>query len=711
MPQDAFVENRGDDEDVSAGGFPAPPHVLAPDADVLDKLQRWSDPTQTVNICGELLEEVDGEGLLGRIGQSAIRQYDIDQASRSEWLTDSRAAMDLAMQVVKTKTFPWEGASNVIYPILAQAAVQFAARAYPAIVAGLDVVKGVVYGKDDGVPEIDPMTGKPAIGEDGQPLMLVPPGEKRSRADRIAEHMSWQLLQEMTEWEEETDKLLHILPIVGCCFRKVYFDSAERRNVDILVNAEHCVINFWAKSMETAPRITEEMKFYPGEIDEQMRSGIWLTHDFGMAPDAGEDEDAPHDFLEQHRRLDLDDDGYAEPYVVTVHKATGKVVRIVSRYDMDRVMVSGKTGEIAKIEPVHYYTKYDFLPNPKGAIYGVGFGQLLKPLNESVNTALNQIFDAGTLQNTGGGFIGKGLSMHTGSVRRRLGEWTVLNVPGSKIREAIVPLEHGGASDVLFKLLGFLVEAAEKLGSNAEVLSGNQRAANVPATTTLALIEQGLKVFTGVYKRIYRSNSKEFDKLFRLNRLYLDDVAEYQRGEEWREVRRADYEEGSAVQPVSDPSMVSDMQQLARAEFLKEFKDDPYVNPIEARRRIFTAAKLTDVDQLLIKQAQPNPAIELKAEELRIKEIAVRAKALADMTLAVKNLADADKAGAELHLAWIQAEMTALEHEIEALGNGGQGSGQPPGTGGADAAGNRAGGVQPLEAPPGNGALPSLPFG
>jgi chaperonin GroES len=82
---------------------------------------------------------------------------------------------------------------------------------------------------------------------------VVPPGAKRARADRIAEHMSYQLLEEMTEWQDETDRLLLILPIVGCAFRKSYFDSAERRPFSILTQAKDLVVNYWAKSMETRP--------------------------------------------------------------------------------------------------------------------------------------------------------------------------------------------------------------------------------------------------------------------------------------------------------------------------------------------------------------------------------------------------------------------------------------------------------------------------
>lgn len=675
------------------GEIAAPPHHMLPSPDVLDKLERWSDPLQTPNIATEILAQPDGAGLLGAIGQRVVRHHEIDDASRSEWLKKSREAIKLATMVAEDKSYPWPNASNVVYPLMSTAAVQFAARAYPAIISGADVVKGTVFGEDDGVPLVDP-NGRQLQAGNGQPLWILEPGAKRARAERIGQHMSWQLLEEQPEWEEETDKLLLILPIVGCCFRKIYFDSGLARNMAVLVKAEHLVINYWAKSLDTAPRLTEEIKLYPLEIVQNYRADLFLDESYGMAADGGEDEDAPHDFLEQHCNLDLDEDGYHEPYVVTVHRATGKVARICARYDMEGVIANKRTGDIAKVEPVQYYTKYDFLPNPDGGIYGMGFGQTLLPLNESVNTTLNQLFDAGHLANTGGGFIGRHLSTKSGSLRFRPGEFKVVNVPGRTIRESVVPLQFPGPSEVLFKLLGFLVEASKEVSSNTELLSGRQNQANVPASTTLALIEQGLKVFTAVYKRIYRSLKSEFDKQYRLNRLYLDDVAGFRRGEVWQTVRRDDYEAGSAVQPVADPSMVSDMQQLARAEFLKEFTGDPLVEQLELRRRLFDAAKVERPEELLVKQLPPNPEVLKAAKELEIKEMTGRADALASMAKAVLDLARADAVDGETEMDWIRTQFEILKEQI--ANGGAAGTGNTPGAGGRPAPGDQPAAVPVL---------------
>lgn len=664
-----------DQEVQAADGRPAPP-----DRDNAQRLIRWADPTATLNIAQEILdypEQFPGIDL-GAIGQRVVREYEIDVQSRTDWMENSKRAMELAMQVAQPKTNPWQNASNVIYPLISAAATQFNARAYPAVVAGEDVVKGLVVGEDNGVPVVDPATGMPALDPGTgktvpQPPPAPQPGDKRRRADRVAQHMSWQLTEEQPEWQEETDRLLLILPIVGCAFRKTYFDTNQARNVGALIRAEHLVINYRAKSLSTAPRITEEMKLYPYEILEEEAAGTFLHWQYGMADGALEgDEDAPHDFLEQHRRLDLDKDGYPEPYVVTVNKATAKVVRIVARWDTDGVKYSAVSNKIQRIVPVEYYTKYDFFPNPDGGIYGVGFGQLLNPINEAINTTLNQMFDAGTLQIMGGGFVGKGLSMQSGSLRFKLGEWKVVNALGSTVRDSIVPMVHAGPSDVLFKLLGFLVEAGKELASNAEVLTGQQTKANVPATTTLALIEQGLKVFTAIYKRVYLALKSELEKQFRLNRLYLNKQQNYRKGNEWLSISQEDYTAHSGVAPVSDPSMVSDMQQLARAEFLKEFKDDPNVDPIEVRRRMFEAAHIQDIEKLLRENPAQTPETMLKMRALQLQEITVRAQATAHLAGAILSLANADKAVGDTHLQWVSLNLDMIQRDLDRLADAGK---------------------------------------
>ena len=567
----------------------------------------------------------------------------------------------------------WCGNSNVIYPLMTTAAIQFAARAYPAIVSGKEVVKGTVVGEDVGVPAVNPQTGQPPLinPQTGAPMWIVEPGAKNVLANKIGEHMSWQLLDEQPEWEAETDKLLHILPIAGCCFRKTYFDSVMDRNSSTLVPASKLVINYHAKSLETAPRVTEEVSLYPLEITEYERQGMFREISYTAGPDTSGDEDAPVEFLEQHRWWDLDGDDYPEPYVITVDKNSAQVVRIVARYDHDSIKFKGSTGEVIKITPIQYYTQYDFLPNPEGGIYGVGFGQLLRPINEAINTSLNMMIDAGHLQVVGGGFIGKGLSMHMGAVRFSPGEYKPVNATGATVKENIVPLPTPGPSTVLFQLLGTLIEAGKEIAAVKDVLTGEQKNANIPATTTLALIEQGLKVFTAIYKRIHRALKKELDKAYRLNSIYLPEAgAGFRVNNEWKSISRGDYRKANGVQPVSDPSMVSDMQKLGRAQFLMGFANDPYFDGLAIRKRVLDAAMIEKPDELLVKQLPPNPDMVKDAAKLEQAQQRINAEATKDIAQAILFITQADAALGDAHLGWAQHQLEILKTQMEALTNG-----------------------------------------
>jgi chaperonin GroES len=791
---------------------PAPDQSLAdPKTDQADRrpllqpqhVRRFARWIVRKNIADEI---EDGERQ--RLADQAKREYELDEETRADWKQRYGEWMAFALQVVEPKTYPWPNASNVCFPLITVAALQFNARAYPAIVQGSNVVKGKVVGDDRGVPLMAPppqpgmmpggppgqpgpggppslgppggaapggMAGPPpgappgappmppqpgqggqgpqqgpggqAIGPGGKALWIVPPGSKQTRADRIGRHMSWQLLTEMPEWEEQTDRLLITVAIAGTMFRKNYFDPKQRRNVSEIVSALRLCVNYKAKSFDAAPRKTELIDFYPWEIESNIRSGLWLDYGdegYGRNADTSEDEQAPVTFCEQHRRYDLDDDGYDEPVIVTFAKDSGKLARITVGFDQDCIDAT-EEGEVSEIRQIDYFTKYGFIPNPDGGSYDLGFGSLMYPLNAAVNTTINQMFDAGHLQIAGGGFIGGGVSINAGSVRFMTGEYKVVTTQGRTLRENLVPLEMPGPNPVLFQLLQFLVEAAKDVGSIREVLQGQLPGANVPGILGLAVIQQGLKVFNAIFKRIHRSLRQDFDKLFRLNRLYLPDEAGFRIGSEYFQIQRSDYLRGSGAEPVSDPDMVTDTQQMAQANFLLQFASDPFFDGREIRLRALQAAAIQQVDKLIAAQAPPNAELvqaaanlQLQKEQvdiagqmagLRNKELDIRqqheqvelaikrgkdkASEIKELSQAILNLANARKADAEVDQGWYEHQLTALRHQIDLLnvvtdtGPAGEGGGSSGGGGGAappGLAGSIAGGLQSMAAPPGNGA-------
>lgn len=329
------------------------------------------------------------------ITTKVLEGYKIDLESRKEWEALNEQIIDLAKLLVKRKTYAGEVVANVKYPLIINACIQFAARAYTEIIKGNEVVKSKVIGND-------------------------PEGKKFDRAQRLAEFMSFQLLNHMEDWEEGVDQLLFTLPAIGCVFKKSYFNSIERVNTSQIVFADDLVVNYWAESLERAPRVTHKIRLYHNEIVERINSGTFIKFDIKELGQpvsdktSDVDEETPHLFLEQHRWYDLDGDGYQEPYIVTIHEQSQKLVRISARFATDGIIRSDENDQIIKIKPEQYFTRYIFMPSIDGGFYGMGFGSLLMSGNSAINTIINQLLDAGTLSNRQNGFLGRGLKLGRG---------------------------------------------------------------------------------------------------------------------------------------------------------------------------------------------------------------------------------------------------------------------------------------------------------
>lgn len=564
------------------------------------RLMEWA---KADNIAAQLKEDV-----LCKLGQQAHEQYKIDDTSRNDWAVSARRALDLIGGKKETKNFPFENASNVKVPLLLSAVNQFASRCYPALIKDKMLVKVTLEGKD----------------ADGQKL---------ARGQRIEQHMSYQLLHQMPEWEEDTDVLTHQLPAVGCAFRQTYWGKDRYRNRarSELVSALNLVVNNTVASLEDAPQITKIFTRYPHQISENVRKKLWIEQDLGsqeasIPEDAKQgtsanDPNAPHTFLECYCYYDLDGDGAEEPWIVTVHDATQRVVRVAPGYGPDGIEADDD-GQVVCIKRDEYFTKYTFWPDPKGGFYGRGLGHALEDLSETINTSLNQMLDAGTLQNAGGGFIGSGLNTKKSTYRFSPGVYHVVNTPGSTIRDAIVNMEHPGASATLFQLLGMLMEMAKQLSGNQDVLTGDVQT-NMQPTTLMALIEQGLQQFTAIYLRIYRALGREFQLLRRLNAQYLSDE-EYNKYLDPSQPASAqqDYAEGDMdLYPVANPNIVTHMQRAARNQFLMEISKDPelgrFIKKPVVLMRILKDAQIEEIDEVIEPNPQPSPAEEAQMAKLQ----------------------------------------------------------------------------------------------
>ena len=538
-----------------------------------------TEPLQVANLVEGLDEDKQQE-----ISAFCKQGFDDDLDSRSEWESNIDDWIALAKQTKEEKTYPWPGASNVKYPLVATAAMQFAARSYPSLVpSNGKVVNATVIGKD-------------------------PSGEKYEKSQRVSTYMSYQLMHEMYGWEEDMDKMLMMLPIVGTMFKKTWYDKSDDIVKSKLILPKNIVVNYWTTCLNESERISEVLHLSPRLLKEKQNLGIYVDIELGdavsvpsLAP-ADADTKAtslPYTIIEQHTFYDLDDDGYAEPYIVTFDYTSGKLLRMSPRYHQTDIKFKDDNKSIAKITPIQMYTKFGFIPNPDGGFYDIGFGVLLGPINESVNTLINQLVDSGHLHNLQSGFIGKALRLKMGDQSLRPGEWRPVNATADDLRKQIVPLPTKEPSSVLFQLMGTLITSGKELASVAEIFTGKMPGQNTPATTTMATVEQGMKVFTAVYKRIFRALAEEFDKIFELNAKYLDpnkyitvlDI----------NVDPSDFDESSCdVTPGADPNAASQQEKLMKAQGLMEMLQvaGPIFNPVKVLSRVLEAQEQPNWQEL-----------------------------------------------------------------------------------------------------------------
>lgn len=516
----------------------------------------------------EMLDDTDADN----IGDDVLEHFRTDVSSRSGWELKYKDSMRLAMQIAERKSQPWDGASNVKFPLLTIAALNFHARAYPQLVDTNDLVKCVIYADD-------------------------PKGELLAQATRISNHMTWQNIEQDQDWESQQDKLLLALPILGTIHKKQYFDPFCLHNKTELCMPQDFVVNYWAKgNINFEGRATHKRNFYPNEVHARVLRGYFSKlpdnqkespglnppdeenvgrevsdKRQGLTAPAERDDDTnqPIAFLEQICWYDLDGDGCAEPYIATVERDGGRLRRLVARFFKSGIAKEG--NRVLTIVPFQMFTKYGFIPSPDGGYMDLGFGQLLGPLNESVDTAINMLFDAGTMSTANGGFLGRGAKFRGGDKQFKPWEWKTVDSTGDDLRKNLVQLPTKEPSMVLFQLLEYLVTYSERIASATEIQAGSGDGQNVKAQTAQILNENGARVYAATYKRIWRSDRDSYRVQFDLNQLYLKTDAMFPllTSGTTKMINANDYDPPVtrvSIRPSADPTVVSRAELIAAAE-------------------------------------------------------------------------------------------------------------------------------------------------
>lgn len=494
------------------------------------------------------LADFMGDSELSSLGSELVSDFDKDINDRKDWMKTYVEGLKLLGLKYEERTEPWNGACGVFHPMLTESVVRFQSEGIMETFPAAGPVKTQVLGKDT--------------------------PDKEEAAARVREDMNYQLTEVMIEYRPEHEKLLWNLPLSGSAFKKVYYDPSIGRQVAMFIPAEDIVVPYGASNLERAERVTHVMRKTENEITKLQEAGFYSDVDLGEPSSELDDiekqkaeetgmsavQDDRYRILEMHVDLDLkgyehkDKDGemtgIALPYVVTVEKATSKILAVRRNwYEGDKLHTKRQ-----------HFVHYQYIPG--FGFYGYGLIHLIGGYAKSATMLIRQLVDAGTLSNLPGGLKSRGLRIKGDDTPIAPGEFRDVDVPSGSIRDNILPLPYKEPSQVLYTLFQNIVQEGRQFASAGD-MKVSDMSAQAPVGTTLAILERTLKVMGAVQARMHYSMRQEFKLLKAIIADYTPEEYDYEPVEGSRRAKKTDYDM-VAVIPVSDPNAATMAQKIVQ---------------------------------------------------------------------------------------------------------------------------------------------------
>ena len=539
-----------------------------------------------------LVEQVDTRELTTAASE-LMDFYESDKAGRAEWerrYKDGLKTLDIDGNVIDDdENRAVRGLSQVVHPLIAEAATQFQARAVAELFPPDGPVRTIIVGEAN--------------------------DELEEQATRVKEFMNYQITEEMPEYFPDLDKMLFHLPLVGQTFKKVWFDPSKDRLTARFVQAEDFVVSPDSTDLKTSPRYTHVIKLSRNDYNRFVQAGYYEPLDAyqsggevegenivdtieGISPFDAERDDKTVVLLEMHtyRMWDgiddadsSDENAVALPYVITIDHESEKIVSIRRNWQEDDELQ----------EKRDWFVEYKFLPGL--GFYGFGLYHMIGGLGKVATGALRALLDSAAFSNMQGGFKLKG-RIPGGEMEIAPGEFVDLDATVDDVKKAVMPLPFKEPSATLFQLLSFIVEAGQRFAAIADLNVGDSNP-NAPVGTTIAMLEQGSKIFSAVHKRLHVSQGKEFKLMVALNALHLPEEMDFSMVGVSSIIRQDDFDSRIDVVPVSDPNVFSSTQRIAQAQAVLQMASSaPQLHDMyEAYKRMYEAVRIQNIDQILIK--------------------------------------------------------------------------------------------------------------
>lgn len=550
------------------------------------------------------LAEFLDDGTLGELSSELRGYYEDDLESRSEWEEAYVKGLDLLGIKYEDRTVPFEGASGITHPLIAESVTQFQAQAYKELLPSGGPVRSQVLGAKT--------------------------PEREAQAGRVKNYMNYQLTEVMEEYDPDTDQMLYYLPLSGSTFKKVYYDVTRQRAVSKFIPAQDLVVPYSASDLATASRVTHVLRMDMNDVRKMQVAGTYRDVDIQASGDEEENKvkekvneleglsknysDDVATILEMHVELDLEGfedldpetgepTGIKLPYIVTIDEGSGEVLAIRRNYD--------EMDPMFRKRP--YFVHYKFTPGL--GFYGFGFIHMIGGLGRAATSILRQLIDAGTLANLPGGFKARGVRLRNSDDPLQPGEWRDIDAPGGSIRDSIIPLPYKEPSGTLAQLLGGLISDGRRFVALADEQMADMKQ-ETPVGTTVAMLERGMKVMSAIHKRLHYAQRTEFRLLARIFAENLPPVYPYEVAGAPAEVKQSDFDARVDVLPVSDPNIFSMAQRVTLAQTqLQLAQSNPQMHNLHAAyRRMYQALEVQNIDEILPPPPPPpqpqDPAVE-----------------------------------------------------------------------------------------------------
>ena len=361
-----------------------------------------------------------------------------------------------------------------------------------------------------------------------------------------------------------------------------------------------------------------------------------------------------HNILEVHVDLNLDDyekfDDEAKkikiPYIVTIDEGSAEILSIYRNYRPND----------PSYQRTEYFVHYKFLPGL--GFYGFGLTHMIGGLSRAATQSLRQLIDAGTLKNLPAGFKSRGIRVRDDDQPIQPGEFRDVDAPGGNIRDQFFNLPFTEPSTTLYNLLGFVVQAGQKFAAITDNNIGND-VQNRAVGTTIAMMERGSRVMSGVHKRCYYAMRLEFKMLGKICNEFLPPEYPYDVYGGPRTIKGTDFDQRVDIIPVADPNIMSMSQRVTLAQTqLQIAQSNPAMHNLhEAYRRVYEALGTKQIETLL-KPAPKQPEPMDPAKE--------NARALQMKFATAFEFQDHD-AHIAAHMAFMQSRMVQINPPVYAL--------------------------------------------